>query len=147
MYKNQLGRRNLTDEQRTVLIGKMFEARKNLHGGDRKSKGQNGPLIKGDTAQAIADEIGVGRNTVKRAEKFTKGIDKLKEVSEEAADKILAGGSGVTKQAVMELPQIEPEQVKEFGFNRQQVSQFQRMADHEESKRESITIWANYKKS
>lgn len=27
MYKKQLGRRNLTDEQRTVLTGKMYEAR------------------------------------------------------------------------------------------------------------------------
>ncbi len=29
MYTKQLGRRNLTDEQRTLLIGKMYQARKN----------------------------------------------------------------------------------------------------------------------
>ena len=33
MCKKQLGRRNLTDEQRTVLIGKMYEARKKSVGG------------------------------------------------------------------------------------------------------------------
>lgn len=115
MYKKQLGRRNLTDEQRTVLIGKMFEARKNLHGGDRKSKDQNGPLIKGDTAQAIADEIGVGRNTVKRAEKFAKGLDKIAEVSPEAAGKILAGNSGINKAAVMDLVKKNEDEVKEFA--------------------------------
>ncbi len=38
MYKNQLGRRNLTDEQRTMLIGKMYEARKNAQGGDRRTE-------------------------------------------------------------------------------------------------------------
>ena len=115
MYKKQLGRRNLTDEQRTVLIGKMFEARKNLHGGDRKSKDQNGPLIKGDTAQAIADEIGVGRNTVKRAEKFAKGIDKIAEISPEAVGKILAGNSGINKAAVMDLVKKNEDEVKEFA--------------------------------
>lgn len=35
MYKNQLGRRNLTDEQRTYMIGKMYEARKKSNGGNR----------------------------------------------------------------------------------------------------------------
>lgn len=35
-------------------------------GGDRKSKAQNGLLIKGDTAETIAKEHNIGRNTVKR---------------------------------------------------------------------------------
>lgn len=34
MYKNQLGRRNLTAEQRIYLIGKLYEARKYSHGGE-----------------------------------------------------------------------------------------------------------------
>ena len=51
-------------------------------GGDRKSKAQNG-LIKGDTAETIAKEHNIGRNTVKRAEKFVKGVN--------AAEKIKRG--------------------------------------------------------
>ena len=48
--KNQLGRRNLTPEQKKYLIGKQFEAEKAGHGGDRKSdeaksKCQVGTLI------------------------------------------------------------------------------------------------------
>ena len=35
--KNQLGRRNLTPEQRKYLIGKQYEAEKQSNGGDRKS--------------------------------------------------------------------------------------------------------------
>ena len=57
MYRNQLGRRNLTDEQRTVLIGKMYEARKNTHGGDRRSEefssAQNGHMKKPRIAEQI----------------------------------------------------------------------------------------------
>lgn len=52
-------------------------------GGYRKSKAQNGFLIKGDTAEVIAREHNIGRNTVKRAEKFVKGVD--------AAEKIKPG--------------------------------------------------------
>ena len=36
--KNQLGRRNLTPEQKYYLMGKQYEAEKAVHGGDRKSK-------------------------------------------------------------------------------------------------------------
>ena len=35
MCKNQLGKRNLTDEQKTYLIGKEYEAMKKSIGGDR----------------------------------------------------------------------------------------------------------------
>lgn len=73
IYKNQLSRRNLTDEQKTYLIGRQYEAQKMTVGGDRKSKAQNGPLIQGDTAEVIAHEHKIGRNTVKRAAKFSKG--------------------------------------------------------------------------
>lgn len=52
-------------------------------GGDRKSKAQNGLLIKDDTAETIAKEHNIGRNTVKRAEKFVKGVN--------AAEKIKRG--------------------------------------------------------
>lgn len=90
MYKNQLGRRNLTDEPRTVLIGKMYEARKQSHGGDRKSSTQKGNLNEPQrVSNQIAQELGVAKNTVIRAERFSKGIDKLIAVSPEAAKKIL----------------------------------------------------------
>lgn len=49
-------------------------------GGDRKSKAQNGLLIKGDTAETIAKEHNIGRNTVKRAEKFVKGVNAAEKI-------------------------------------------------------------------
>ncbi len=97
-------RRNLTNEQRLRLIGQMQETRKQAHGNnagrDETGKflmGQNEPT--GDkprsTAEAIAREIGVSESTVKRAEKFSKGIDALEEVSKEAAKMILGYGSSI----------------------------------------------------
>lgn len=117
MYRKQLGRRNLTDEQRTLLIGQMYEARKNGHGGDRKSSIQNGNLIEphGRIGEQIAKELGIGNGTVLRAGKFKSGFDKLNEVSPDAANKILNGNSGATKSDVMALQNKTEEEVKEFA--------------------------------
>ena len=86
----EIGRRNLTDEQRTVLIGKMYEARKKHvgeHAGNQHTRKvecyQNGnlPNEPSRTAQKIADELNIGYGTVVRAEKFSKDIVALSEVS------------------------------------------------------------------
>ena len=68
----------MTDAQKTYLIGRQYEAQKMTVGGDRKSKAQNGLLIKGDTAETIVKEHNIGRNTVKRAEKFDLSSQKVK---------------------------------------------------------------------
>ena len=117
MYRNQLGRRNLTDEQRTYMIGKMYECRKHSQGGDRRSdefsRDQNGLLKERRRVyEQIADELGVGDNTVKRAEKFAKGIDALRSVAPEVADKVLSGEVTTTKHAVSHLAKIPPEELK-----------------------------------
>lgn len=114
MYKNQLGRRNLTDEQRTYTIGKMYEARKNTQGGDRRSEefssAQSEHLKR--ASEQIATEIGVGKETVKRSEKFAKGVDALREVSPEAADKVLSGKANVTKKDVQSISKMPPKAVE-----------------------------------
>lgn len=108
--KNQLGRRNLTDAQKTYLIGRQYEAQKMTQGGDRKSKAQNGPLIQGDTAEVIAHEHKIGRNTVKRAAKFSKGVDAAEKIESGAREAILSGKSKVPKSVIAELPEMEPEE-------------------------------------
>lgn len=120
IIKNQIGRRNLNQEQKLRLIGQMQENRKKSvgeHKGNQYSEkmelGQNEPIPKSTAAQ-IAEEVGVSESTVKRAEKFSKGIDVLKEVAPAAADKILKGGSGVTKAEVMSVPNMEQEERDEF---------------------------------
>lgn len=115
MYKKQLGRRNLTEEQKTYMIGKMYEARKNSQGGDRKSSAQNEHLKIGRTAEAIAQEVGVGKETVKRSEKFAKGVDALRKSNEEAADAVLKGTSGATKAEISELPNKTAKEVQKVA--------------------------------
>lgn len=114
MYKKQLGRRNLSDEQKTYLMGKRNEAEKLAHGGDRKSKSRMDLEPKGRTAQRIADECGVGYGTVLRAEKFAKAVDEIESSSPEAAKAILAGGSGATQEEIRSFPTMTQEAKSEF---------------------------------
>lgn len=114
MWKQQRGRRNLTDEQQEYAIGKQLEEEKLAIGTPKKV--QNGPLReKGKTAQKIANENGIGYGSVFRAEKFAKGIDALREISPASADKVLDGKTGATKADVRELATAEPAIVEAFA--------------------------------
>lgn len=122
MYSKQLGRRNLTDEQKTYMIGKMYEARKNSHGGNhgnqytKVASAQNDPLPnepKKRIADQIAGELEIGKETVKRSERFSKGVDALRQESPEAADIVLKGKSGLSKAQVSEIRNMGQERRKE----------------------------------
>lgn len=108
--KNQTGRRNITDEQRTYLLGKQYEAQKVTAARNQYTKSagaQSGPER---TADIIAKEMGVGHNTVKRAGNYAKGLDAIGEAAPELKAEILSGRTSATKQdvrAVAKLPEPE----------------------------------------
>ena len=101
----------------------MQENRKKAVGGQAENKNaekrnvQNEPIVYApkSTAAQIAKEVGVSESTVKRAEKFSKGIDAIEKVSPEAAKKILQGGGRVTKAEVMAVPQMDEEEQEAFA--------------------------------
>ena len=119
MYKNQLGRRNLTDEQKMFLIGKLYESRKHTHGGQignqnaSKRTDQNDKSVydnkQGWVVNQIAAEQGVSSATVKRSEAYAKGIEAIREREPELADSILKAEKKVPKIAVIEVAKAEPE--------------------------------------
>ena len=93
---NQLGRRNLTPENKKYLIGKRYEAEKMSHGGARRgaefSTGQNSQLKNGmTTRQKIAKETNTSEGYVARAERFAKGIDAAEEALPGIKEEILSG--------------------------------------------------------
>jgi N6-adenosine-specific RNA methylase IME4 len=103
---NQLGRRNLTEQEASYYRGKLYESRKLNHGGDRKSTGNNFPLK--NTADTIGDEYGVTGRTVKNDAQFSKAVDKVAiEIGEEAKQAILLGKAGVPKERVEQLIDIK----------------------------------------
>lgn len=111
MYRNQLGRRNLPDAQRAYMWGKMQEARKNSKGGNRGNQYTKVAKCHGDTlantAEQIAQEVGVSPSTIVRAERFAKGVDAIREESPEAADKILRGDINPSRQEVAAVARME----------------------------------------
>ncbi|NLU24443.1 MAG: hypothetical protein GXW99_06985 [Clostridiales bacterium] len=78
----------LTDEQKTYLIGKEYEAQKKTVGGDRGTErdAKSGKFTaihqKGGerdkdygTSGIVAKAHGIGKSSVERAERFSKGLD------------------------------------------------------------------------
>lgn len=100
--QNQLARRNLTDEQRLLVLGRMYERQKKVVGRPEKM-GQSDPIFAERTSKQIATIAGVGEKTVRRAAEFAKAVDKVKDISPEAAEKIL---KGEVKDAITELPKL-----------------------------------------
>ena len=83
--RNQLGRRNLSPEQKRYLLGKQYEAEKkaakifrgNQYTLAKKSGGDHGDNHHSGkkTCDRIAEENGVSRASVLRASHYTRGID------------------------------------------------------------------------
>lgn len=115
--KNQLGRRNLTKEQKKYLIGKQYEAEKMRQGTNNqyiqaKSESyQNGNFHSSEkTCERIARENGVGRTSVIRAEAFSKAVDIADEIEPGIRDEILAGKIKPTEKDVHALARADPEE-------------------------------------
>ena len=119
--KNQLGRRNLTFQQKKYLIGKQYESEKASHGGKRdmihNEKGQFTAKCQADTlrsetdtAERIAKENGIGRRSVFRAEEFAKAVDIADEIDPGIRSEILAGKIKTTEKEVQALTKAAPEE-------------------------------------
>ena len=117
--KNQLGRRNLTPQQKKYLIGQRYDAEKNANGGDRKSEnvksvGQNDPLISPHVTRArIAEETNTSESYVKRADQYAKGIDAAEEVLPGIKNDLLLGKYKPKETDVAAIARASPEERRE----------------------------------
>jgi hypothetical protein len=98
--KNQLGRRNLSDEQRVYLLGKRYAAEKQIdklrdESGRFVPCGQNDPQGEANerrrTSERIAQEIGKSEKYVRRAEEYANGLDAADEITPGTKNKVLNG--------------------------------------------------------
>jgi len=111
--RNQLGRRNLTDEQRAVVIGRLYKAlKKEPHRPKKDENAENFSAFSGSsaTARAVAEQVGVNEKTVRNAAKFTEAVEALQQVSPKAAEAVLRGE---VKDALTMLPKV-PENALAF---------------------------------
>ena len=113
--KHQLGRRNLTPQQKKYLIGQRYEAEKQAHGGDRKSAGKSTdkicPLISShQTRASIAQEAKVSEGFVQNAAGYAKGVDAAEEALPGIKQEILTGAIKPPETAVAAVAKAEPEE-------------------------------------
>ena len=113
--RNQLGRRNLTPQQKKYLIGQRYEAEKqadafhgNQHtlldesGGDKICHHQNGK-----TRKRIAEEVGLSQGYVQNASSYAKGVDAAEEALPGIKQEILTGAIKPTETAVAAIAKAE----------------------------------------
>lgn len=146
MYKNQLGRRNLTDKQKSIIRAEYYNARKHTHGGNRgnqHSKVANvhsGLLPNEDTRSQVAKELGVGTGTINRDIHFAAGIEAIREEDQEFADSILNDETKVTSIDVQFFGKQEPEVRKELLEKMKSGEKLIKRRDFEKSANERMEL-------
>ena len=119
--RNQLGRRNLTDEQKKFLTGKRYEAEKkqNQWRGNQYVSSDNEESGLGEkrpsqnperTSAIIAKEIGKGERYVRDAEIYANGVEAADEVTPGIKNEILSGKLKCKDKDVMAIARAAPEQ-------------------------------------
>ena len=124
--RTQLGRRNLTPDQKKYLIGKQYEVEKASNGGLRNKKrdesgqfttgGQNDHLWSPDkTGERIAKESGVSERYVRRAEKYAQGLDAAEEVLPGIRQEVLSGKLKSSDKEITAIAKASPEDRPELA--------------------------------
>ena len=116
--KNQLGRRNLTPEQKKYLVGKQYEAEKALIPNEKGTNqytslvgGQNDHQPKNEKTRArIARETNTTDSFVRRAEHFAKGVDAAEEAVPGTRQKVLSGEVKPTAAEIASVARAPPEE-------------------------------------
>lgn len=115
MCRNQLGRRNITDEVKAVLIGEAYKAQKLSVGAQvgnenaKKQNDQSGHFVSNRTRKEIAKQFNVGEGTVQRAEHFVNGLDEAEKASPGIRDAVLSGEVKAPKNLVAEIRNVPEE--------------------------------------
>lgn len=123
---HQFGRRNLTPERRKYLIGKRYEAEKqisqnrgNQYTSTKKdATDQNDPCQNKSgshiTRQRIANETGTSEGYVQRAEKYMNGVEAADEAAPGAREEILNGKIKAADREICAIAKAPKEQRPEI---------------------------------
>lgn len=140
--KNQAGRRNLTPEQFSYLVGKRYQAEKQSKGASDGFRGnqyvdlvipQNEELPNSTiTGERIAKEYGISHATVERAEQYAKGVDAAETACPGVKQELLSGAFKPTRKEVSALSKLPAEEVAD------KISEYREAkAEREERRRQA----------
>ena len=121
--RNQLGRRNLSPEQKRYLLGKQYEAEKKaakIFRGNQYTLAKKSGCTHDDnhhsgkkTCDRIAEENGVSRASVLRASHYTRGIDIADNLSPGIKQKVFSGEVKFTNEEMSKLVLSSPDKRKD----------------------------------
>ncbi len=112
IIRHQLSKRNITDEQRRYLIGKLYLDKK-LAPGKPSSKVETvSTLEEGKTAEKIALSEGVTERTVRNNADFAAAIDAVKSVAPTVASAVLSGDVKATTKDLNDLAELPKREAK-----------------------------------
>jgi len=101
---NQLGRRNLSPDQASLLRGRRYN-RVKLQVGRPDKCGQNDHINAGRTSEKLAKQHGVSAKTIRRDGQFTEAVEKLK-VLDPTLEKAIVSGKGPPRTNVIKAAEL-----------------------------------------
>ena len=144
---NQLGRRNLTEETRKFLIGRLYEsekivnAKKNVKGKNQHTKKETpyerfepdppaqDALSNKKTAQKIAASNHISHGTVEKYAAYTRALEVIGKKVPELVPKILSGKYKVSHNAIVELSKWPEDEIRDVNnrleMTKQPFAQYQ----------------------
>lgn len=121
--KNQLGRRNISDETRKYLIGRQYESEKKLirnpSGNNQyfSEEQSNKPNKKHVTANRIAKENNLAFTTVQKYSQFATAVDNIHKRAPKVAEQILNGQYKISHGNIIQLsnmPDMDLEKLNDY---------------------------------
>ncbi|MEH0153311.1 ParB N-terminal domain-containing protein [Limibacter armeniacum] len=100
MIDLQLGRRNLTEEQKSYLRGLRYNNEKGTQGGTRSQETVN-------KKKELSEQYGVSERTIMRDAQFAAGLDRIGNSNPQLKADILSGNRKVKRNEVQALAQAE----------------------------------------
>ena len=146
MILNQLGRRNLTDEQRSYLRGLRYEREKSKQGGTGSNqynlqRGQNVHSAK--TVEILAEEYKVSPKTIQRDSEFARGIERIGENNPEYKRRILAGEEKIKKGLVQKLGKLNTKLTQKLKSAADVTAYLQKITNAKSSSNTNLSTLAN----
>ncbi len=136
---NQLGRRNLSDNNRKYLIGVRYRQEKKAQGGTganqhKLQSAQNEQSAKYDTtASKIAAQNNIAPVTVRRNADFSEGVDNIGKVHPDLKKSIREGNTVLTNKEVSSLAKIRQEDINKEVERIQKEKEEQKRLKYEEN--------------
>ena len=106
-----MGRRNLTDAQRSCIIAEQYEAQRKTIGAPVGNKNAEKQFLHSEgvvsrsrgTAEEIAKQNGMTTVAVERAVRFSRGLDEAEKVSPGIKEAVLSGAVKAPKSVISEI--------------------------------------------